>query len=167
MPPSAAGAAASSALEDKTNEDNLTKNYSVSDENEEAKEDQQLSDPDATDNGGQPYPQGLISDDSNEIIILSPPRLGETQSGHEEGKKNSSGGNDFMSEQNNMDSMQIESINQAEDMIDQSYVQSSLDGGDIQTAKEDMFNISNIEEQNEFQDHAANVNKSVNLERKA
>ena len=94
-----------STNDDKAIEDNLTKNYSVSDEEEEAKEEQQLSDPDATENGGQPYPQGLISDDSNEIIILSPPRLGETQSGHDDGKKNSSGDNDFMSERNNMDSM--------------------------------------------------------------
>jgi len=74
----AAGGAIASALDEKASEDNLTKNYSVSDEHEEAKEEQQLSDPDAIENEGQPYPQGLISDDSNEIIILSPPRLGET-----------------------------------------------------------------------------------------
>jgi len=68
-----------------------------------------------------------------------------------------------------MDSMQIESINQADDMIDQSYVQSSVDDGDIcnQNLKEDMFNNSHIEEQNVFQENLANINKSVNLERKA
>ena len=46
-------------------------------------------------------------------------------------------------------------------------MQSSVDGGDIQNAKEDMFNISNIDEPNVFQENSSIANKSVNLERKA
>ena len=33
------------------------------------------TDADAIANDGQPYPQGLISDDSNELITMSPPPL--------------------------------------------------------------------------------------------
>lgn len=77
--------------------DNLTKNYSISDEDEEEKAHEDHSDTDAIANDGQPYPQGLISDDSNELIIMSPPNNKEDS-----------------------DSLHIESV-QA-DEIDQSYV---------------------------------------------
>ena len=46
-------------------------------------------------------------------------------------------------------------------------MQSSVDGGDIQNAKEDMFNISNIDEPNVFQENSSIANKSVSLEQKA
>lgn len=57
----------------------MTKNFSVSDDNEEKKQgEEEDTDADAIANDGQPYPQGLISDDSNELITMSPPPKSKT-----------------------------------------------------------------------------------------
>ena len=50
----------------------MAKNFSVSDDNEEKKQGEDEDDGDAIANDGQPYPQGLISDDSNDVITMSP-----------------------------------------------------------------------------------------------
>jgi len=58
----------------------VTKNFSVSDDNEEKKQgEEEDTDADAIANDGQPYPQGLISDDSNELITMSPPPLSKKE----------------------------------------------------------------------------------------
>lgn len=93
------------AAPEQAKQEDATKNFSVSDDNEEKKQgEEEDTDADAIANDGQPYPQGLISDDSNELITMSPPPQSKT----EQLKSNHSS-------DSHQDSLQIDGMNQEDD----------------------------------------------------